>query len=121
MQRILIVDDNPVSLEYMQDVLQERNYQIHSAQNGLEAMDILAKEDYDLVVTDIIMESSGLELIRWIESNQNDLPVIAITGSLLAASGVTEDFCVAEVIIKPLQREDFLNKVDSSLRRRAHG
>jgi CheY-like chemotaxis protein/anti-sigma regulatory factor (Ser/Thr protein kinase) len=108
--RILIVDDEPLVREVLKQMLQPAGYFVGTAHDGLEALQILERESYDLVILDIYMPRlDGLELLselrmRWI------LPkVIVITGdnapeTLLRA--VREE--AYQYVTKPIAADDLL-------------
>lgn len=68
--RILIVDDDPQLHKLLSKMLQEPQYGIASAFSASEAYEILAKEQPDLVILDIMMPKvSGIEVCNYIKSN----------------------------------------------------
>lgn len=78
---ILIVEDNIELLMLMQTILSNR-YNIFTAQNGQEALKVIAETELDLVISDVMMpEMDGLELTRHIksDSNMSHLPIILLT------------------------------------------
>ncbi len=80
--RILVVDDSPLSIELISELLKGSGYQIHSAENGLMAMDKLKNENFDLVMLDVMMPyMDGYEVCKKIKSTPetSGIPVIFIT------------------------------------------
>ena len=60
---ILLVDDNADYLSLLGEILQRNGYTIHSAQDGAEGCEVLAKSDIDLIISDIRMPRlDGLKL-----------------------------------------------------------
>lgn len=60
---ILLVDDNADYLSLLGEILQRNGYTIHSAQDGAEGCEVLAKSDIDLIISDIRMPRlDGLRL-----------------------------------------------------------
>ena len=81
MKRVLVVDDDPVVGKSFNRVLAPQGYAVISAANGAEALDRLAREDYDLVYTDIRMPGmDGIEVARQIRATRPWLPVVIVTG-----------------------------------------
>lgn len=82
LQKILIVDDEPELLDYINEILSEK-YQVITASNGKKALDQLSiHSDIALIITDGMMpEMDGFELLRAIKSSDrwNALPVIMLT------------------------------------------
>ena len=78
---ILIVDDNEEIIEFLAEDLSEK-YIVRSAHNGKEALDILAEESIQLLISDIMMPvMDGFELCRIIKSTieTSHIPVILLT------------------------------------------
>lgn len=80
--RILLVEDNEINLELAGELLNDVNIEFEVARNGLEAIEMVEKWDYDAVLMDIQMpEMDGLtatKKIRLIKSKEH-LPIIAMT------------------------------------------
>ena len=88
-QHILIVDDEAIARTNMEHVLKKDGYNCHCASNGMEALDVLASKDIDLVVTDLKMERmDGLELLEQINRVSPEIPVIMVTGFATVSSAV---------------------------------
>lgn len=84
-KRILVVDDEPDVVSTLIESLEALGYNASGSNNGNEALEILAKSPYDLVITDIRMpERNGIDLLNDIKSKYPDLPVVIITGYTLA-------------------------------------
>lgn len=83
-KQILLVDDEPMQIKLAQETLKKFPYSIRTAKNGLEALDLLQEENFDLVLTDIQMPVlDGIELIKKIRALKNfeTIPVIALSGN----------------------------------------
>lgn len=81
--RLLVVDDDPIAREFSAVYLATPEVSIDTADSGEAALDLLAKQTYDLAITDLDMPGmGGFELIRRIRSmpSMADLPVIVVTG-----------------------------------------
>jgi len=75
----IIEDDNHV-LSMMQNYFEYLGYRIITASNGMDGLKMAESEQYDLVITDIVMPYvSGVGIITVIKEKTPDLPVIAIT------------------------------------------
>ena len=79
--RVLVIDDDPVVGSSFDRVLSGKGYAVISAANGEEALECLAREDYDVVYTDIKMPGmNGLDVARHIKASRPWLPVVIVTG-----------------------------------------
>lgn len=81
MSTILIADDEKNIVSGLKLAFEDDGYTVLGASNGIEAWDLITKNNVDLVITDLRMPGiSGDELIRRITSSYPMLPVIALTG-----------------------------------------
>lgn len=81
-KKVLIVDDDRVILRIITNGLKEhRELELMTSLNGQEAINLLAKEDVDMVVTDLYMPVvNGLQLLSHMNRNHPGMPVIVLTG-----------------------------------------
>jgi two-component system, NtrC family, response regulator AtoC len=78
--RVLFVDDDPSLCQWVEGSLIRRGYDVHTCLTAQRALELVAGEDYDLVVSDLNLPSmNGVELCERIASNRPELPVIVIT------------------------------------------
>lgn len=78
--RILIVDDEKKFRELLKAILKKRGYNANCARNGLEAVKMMKLDDYDIVLTDLMMDGmDGMELIKYIKHNKLEAKCIIIT------------------------------------------
>ncbi|HJT23392.1 MAG TPA: sigma-54 dependent transcriptional regulator [bacterium] len=117
MSTILVVDDKPEMLETIQDYLEDAQYRVFTAPSGEEALDLLAREKVDAVVTDLKMGGmDGLELVRRVKESDSQVSVLVMT-----AYGTVEDAVTAlklgahDFLTKPFPMEELEMKVASSL------
>ena len=81
MKRILIAEDNDSNFILMTYIL-KKYYQFDRAKNGQEAVDMVEKNNYDLILMDIKMPvMDGMEATRLIKEKQPNLPIIALTAN----------------------------------------
>ncbi len=79
--RVLVVDDDRVVLNVVLDILRDAGMEAVGAGGGREALDLFHKGDWDVVVTDVVMEDiSGIDLLREIKREDRLRPVICISG-----------------------------------------
>ncbi len=79
---ILVVEDSLTQAAHLKSILEEHDFEVVSASNGLEALEILRERKPTLVITDIAMPGmDGYELCRRIRAEErlSDLPVILLT------------------------------------------
>lgn len=82
MSRILIVEDTRLMRDSLVDVLTASGHGVTTAENGVEAVDMIAEgATFDIIITDIIMpEMDGIQAILEIQTMQPDASIIAISG-----------------------------------------
>ena len=125
-QRILVVDDNDDSLNYLRLLLSNRGYEVVAARNGAEALQSALTHPPELIVSDILMPvMDGFTLCRiWRgEPRLAGIPFAFCTATYtdakdreLALSAGADEF-----LVKPVQPEIVLEKVESLLRQKEAG
>lgn len=82
MAKILVVDDSPEMRQLLSLALRKSGYQVATAGDGREALDLLAHTRPDLVITDIHMPvMNGLQLIQQVRAHYGpSLPIVVISG-----------------------------------------
>lgn len=91
--RILVVDDDPVVLRMLAYVLVDDGHDTRRASNGMAALELLEREPFDLVVSDVRMpELDGLGLLARIRGDDRlaELPVILLTAQFDAYDDVQQ-------------------------------
>jgi len=118
-QRILAVDDEPHMLLLLERIITEKTpYSIVTTNNPLEVPELLQKEQFDVIITDLKMPGlDGLELLRAIRSGNRFEQVIMITafGSLESAVEAMSQG-VFDYITKPFKKEQIIFTVDRAMR-----
>ena len=119
--KILVVEDNEELLALMLQVL-SKNYHVFTAKNGKQAMNIIMKEELDLVVSDVMMPiMDGIELTRQLKSDKSfwQLPVILLTAKN-KEEDKTEAYAVGAdaYITKPFKFEELEVRINALLANR---
>jgi len=121
-KRILIVDDEPIMVTMLANLLQSRGYGVLKAHNGSEALKIARRQSPDLILLDIIMpQPDGLEICRRLKADAITckIPVIFIT-VLTGAKDKINGFKAGGVdyIPKPFERDEIFARIDVHLANR---
>lgn len=114
--RILLVDDQKSLRRSLALMLQSAGFETGEAQNGDEALSLLAKSTFDLVITDVRMEGmTGVDLLREIKRINPGLPVILITayGSIDSAVDAMR-LGAFDYLTKPFREQDMMEKIHAS-------
>ncbi len=119
--KILAADDNPSNLALLLRYLQQEEYQILTASNGVEALRMLQAEPFDLLLLDVNMpEMDGFQVLEKMRSTPNleHIPVIIITAARLdpvdmqyALNTGADDY-----VTKPFDRRELLARIRTRLR-----
>jgi signal transduction histidine kinase len=111
-KRILVVDDESVQCDLVQQLLERHGYGCEATTSPLDALEMLAQDRYDLVISDIQMEEKdGLELLKEARSEHPHTEFIVMTGyaefhpygkiiSAGASDFIAKPFAVAELLAK---------------------
>lgn len=96
---ILLVDDVPQGTIARKSVLMSLGYRVQTAENGVEALDLMATQAFALMVTDYKMpEMDGLELILRARAQYPMMPIILLS-TIADTMGFTEEFSGADAVI----------------------
>ena len=113
---IFIIENDNHVLSMMKDYFEYSGYNIITASNGLDGLKMLKSENYDLVITDIVMPYvSGLGIISVIKERSPDLPVIAITGYGKNPENLAAEKKSDVVLRKPFEMEKLIDHVEKLL------
>ncbi|MGC8712359.1 MAG: response regulator, partial [Leptodesmis sp.] len=88
-RRLLLIDDDPNLILLVKDYLEFRGYEVVTAENGREALDVLEHETPDMIICDVMMpEMDGYSLVRHVREDPRTswIPVL-----FLSAKGQSQD------------------------------
>ena len=115
--RILVVDDETHVRAMVGSTLERHGYEVHLVSSGREALEILELNNFDLVLTDIVMQDvNGIALLERIHAHHPNLPVVMVTA--------IHDISVAidsmrrgayDYLLKPFEREHLLSTVQRAV------
>jgi len=107
--RILLVDDEPNVLKALQRVFRQENYVVVTASGGQEALELLRKEPFHLMISDYMMPGiSGAELLKQAKAIKPEIIRIMLTGhaDTGAVMGAINEGAVYKFILKPWNDDD---------------
>ncbi|RRC93609.1 DNA-binding response regulator [Erysipelotrichaceae bacterium OH741_COT-311] len=118
MNRILLVEDDPLISTKLTEFLENEHFLITQARNKKEALDKVFKDEYDLVLLDISLpDGSGYDICKEIKSKMN-VPIIFVTASNDEPSVILGlDIGADDYIAKPYRPKELLSRIRSVLRR----
>ena len=110
--KTLVVDDNSVNIKLASRLLKQFNLDITTASNGQECLDLVKKEDFDIIFLDHMMPGlDGIETVHILREKGNEMPIIALTANSYSGSRekyIDEGF--TDYLPKPFQYKE-LNKI----------
>ena len=114
-----MVDDEPRVVNSLEVILGEKGYAVSKAASGPAALEMIRREEYDLVIADLILPGmTGLELLKTIRKSHADLPVFIVTtfatinAAVIAMKEGAEDF-----ITKPILESEIQIKIERAIER----
>jgi len=120
MSKILVVDDEKSIRKTFEIFLKKEGYMVHLAEDVTTALDILDKNDIDVVFTDIIMPRiTGIELLSMIKEKNPDIPVVIMTGepTVETAKKSVKDQA-HDYLIKPVSKESLLKSAKFAVKQK---
>ncbi len=121
MNKVLIVDDDPQIIDWLQLDLQLSGYKVDSANDGLDGFQKIQSNNYDLIILDVMMPKlDGFEVCKRLRTltEHRELPII-----LLTAKGTIEDKILGfnsgadDYLVKPFDIQELLVRMRALLRR----
>ncbi len=111
-KRLLLVDDDPLFLKAITRMLKDNGYDVRSAQNGKQGLELLDEFNPDLVVLDAVMPvMDGFAVLQTIRA-QCDIPVLMISGYASLNEAIADpDNIPDSYMTKPFHKQDFLDAI----------
>ncbi len=114
--KVLVTEDEAINRMYITTILERKGWDIHEAADGLEALDYIKKNKYDVVLMDISMPNlNGIDAtikIRQQEPETEHLPVIALTAHAFPSDRKKFlDAGMDDVVVKPLNERSLIEVI----------
>jgi len=115
--KILLVDDDPFILQSIASALEQEEYYVATAGNGKKAIELLEENNFDLVLTDLVMDPiDGIGVLKSVKEKNSDTMVIILTGfgdliSAIDALRLDAD----DYLLKPCEPEELSFRISSCL------
>jgi DNA-binding NarL/FixJ family response regulator len=119
-KRLLLIDDDPNLILLVKDYLEFRGYEVITAENGQEALEVLEKDTPDMIICDVMMpQMDGYSLVENVRKNPRTswIPVLFLSAKGQSADRVKGLNTGADVyMVKPFEPEELVAQVESSLK-----
>lgn len=119
-EKILVVEDDALTLRILNFILKKEGYAVSSSQNGLDAIERMHVIQPDLVITDVMLPlKSGLEVTSYCKDHFSHVPVIVLSALGEEEGTVTKAFKLGadDFVAKPFNPNEFLLRVRRFLTR----
>ncbi len=116
-KRILVVEDDKNTREALESIFAERGYDATIAGDGIQALDLLGRARFDLIITDLEMPGmNGLVFLRELDKRGVRTKVVVISAYRKSEGyRAAEKEKVYSFIDKPFRKRDILNVVEKAL------
>lgn len=121
-KKILVVDDDHLVVKSLAKLLEQTGYIVSCAENSYEALDLIKRQDFDLIISDIRMPGvDGIETASNIKDvlrakNKKEIPTIFITGySDEKSYNNAKKVSPSDFIFKPFDKDKFLQSIKLAL------
>ncbi len=121
-KKILVAEDNKINFFVANKFLIGWGISVSHAENGQIALDLLAKEDFDLILMDLHMPvMDGIEATRIIRKSENprisEIPIVALTAAIMSEShDKIEDLKINDYVLKPFKPHDLFERIMKHIR-----
>ncbi|MCP4039115.1 MAG: response regulator, partial [bacterium] len=118
--RILAVDDQRYFRELLEGLLREEGYEVETVSSAEEALHVLERDTFDVVVTDLVMPGvDGAELVSRIKERLPEQEIVMVTGVVDVKTAVEAmKRGATDYILKPFDRNTLADSLEKILRGR---
>lgn len=123
MARILIAEDDVAVRSFVMRALSHRGHEVTAVEDGVQALDSLAQNDFDLLITDIVMPGmDGIALALKLARDRPELPVLLMTGYAAERQRAHNlDALINRVVPKPFSLEQICSAAEEMLNHARNG
>ena len=117
-KKVLVVDDDPVVIRLVKEILKTNGFAVETAKDGIDAMIMVKNDKFDLIVLDIMMpELNGYDVLKTLKFQEEykKIPIILLTSREQELDKRISKMMGIDYLQKPLDRELFLNKVQQAV------
>jgi DNA-binding NtrC family response regulator len=118
--RVLLIDDEQIFVDSLTKILRRRGMKVLSAPNGAAGLELLSKEEVDIIVLDVRMPGmDGIATFQAIRERDSLTPVIFLSGhiDIKQVAQALKDGC-AEVLLKPCPIDNLVSCIEDAYERK---
>ncbi|MBT3171411.1 MAG: response regulator [Rhodospirillaceae bacterium] len=114
---LLLVEDEAVAAKMLSQVFNLEGYRVSNAPDGVAALELMADETPDALITDLKMpRGGGGELVREARARHANLPIVVVTGYFTGdVERELKELGVSAILLKPVALRDLIDAVKSAL------
>ncbi|PPR08902.1 MAG: Response regulator MprA [Proteobacteria bacterium] len=118
MKNFLVIDDDALVRESIQLMLNDSDYKVDLAEDGVQGIKLFKQNKYDIVITDIIMPNKeGFETISELKSINDNVKIIAISGGSRNGIGaylpIAENLGAKAILYKPFDESELIQTINA--------
>ncbi len=115
-KKILIIEDDQITLTIMKTMVEQKGYEVHTANDGAVAIKLTTQEDFPVIITDLRMPiMGGLQFIDYLHASNVDPVILVVSGEEDVETVITiMKRGVYDYLIKPVERNEFLLKIEKA-------
>ena len=119
--KILLIDDEKINLMMVSEVLENNDYEVDTAENGFRGVELIKKQNYDLIMTDLAMEGvDGITVLKEAKKIDLEALVIIITGNGELQSAIEAmQNGASDYILKPCKKNELLSRIAQCFEKKA--
>ncbi len=126
MAHILVVDDEPDIVKLVARIMESRGHRVSTARDGQEALDLVGRERYDVIVLDLnLPKVDGFEVCRRMKESEatRSTPVVMLTAAYPSVEDASKGLKIGadEYVVKPFLREVLVHNIERLLESAASG
>ena len=115
-KKVLVIDDEDFIRELVKDFLEMDGVRCDSADDESSALDIIAKEEYHLILLDRNLgETKAEDFMLRIREIRSEVPIVILTGDPYCDQEYLKEIGASGIIFKPFQVADFMNSINKFL------
>jgi DNA-binding NtrC family response regulator len=118
---VLIVDDEPSVRQTLSEWMRKNNFHVFEAEGGQQAMEMIQREDPDIVISDVVMPGmDGIQLLKEAKAVKADIPFLMISGYPSCSTAVDiMTYGASDYLPKPFTPDELVHRVSRTLRLKA--
>ncbi len=114
---IFLIEDDDVLRKIIEEFLEESGYLVLKASDGLEGIEMIGKEAFDLIITDVVLPYvSGIGVIKMAKTKRPEVPIICITGYGYSPEKLAEEEQADRIFRKPFEFKELAEAVKTLLK-----